>query len=197
MKRENKVAMNNNYLQPSINSTSNINLKGNPTAPTQPAGTDNTTIATTAFVTDLVTPIIWAPGGGGNASTFEEAYTLLQTRNFPSTTYLVRRNNLEPELTVPAGIWDLEYANVTTLTYGNPEVNQIHILDGAKIRNPGEVFRSCSIRFESNSTVLEYDGLSNDALPVIFLGLGAIATNDGTVPCYIYLRLIHLQYLCY
>lgn len=99
---------NNTYLQPSINSTSNIHLKGNNcTALTQPAGTDNTTIATTAFVTELVTPIIWAPAGGGNATTFEEAYALLQSRNFPSTTYLVRRNNLEPELTVPAGIWNM------------------------------------------------------------------------------------------
>lgn len=57
--------MNNNYLQPSINSTVNTHLKGNPTAPTQPAGTSNTTIANTKFVTDLITPIIWAPAGGG------------------------------------------------------------------------------------------------------------------------------------
>lgn len=51
--------MNNNYLQPTINSSTNVHLKGNPTAPTQPAGTDNLTIANTEFVTNLVSPIIW------------------------------------------------------------------------------------------------------------------------------------------
>lgn len=177
--------MNNNYLQPSINSTTNIHLKGNSTVPTQPAGTNNTTIANTKFVTDLVTPIIWAPAGGGNAETFEEAYALLQSRHFPSTVYLVRNSDMEPLLTVPAGTWELANVTVTTLTYGNPSTNQVHILDGAVLRNPGEVFRSCSIKFESSSPVLEYDGLSVDSPPIMYLGLGSYAENDGTAPCYI------------
>lgn len=92
---------------------------------------------------------------------------------------------MEPELTIPSGEWELSYVNVTTLTYGNPETNQVHVLDGAVLRNPGEVFRSCSIRFESSSPVLEYDGLSAESPPIIYLGLGSYATNDGTAPCYI------------
>ncbi len=111
-----------NYLSPSINSLTPKSVK------------------------EQTQSVIWAPDGSGTATTFIEAYAKALSKTIPTTVYLSRNSNLDAELTIPAGIWNVQYMHATTFMYGNPEINQLILEDGAVLLNPSEIVRSCSVR---------------------------------------------------
>lgn len=140
---------------------------------------------TSKSVKEQTQSVIWAPDGSGTATTFIEAYTKALSKTIPTTVYLSRNSNLDANLTIPAGTWNVQYMYATTFMYGNPEINQLILEDGAVLLNPSEIVRSCSVRSISSSPVIQFTLDPAISPPVIFVGLGAVILNDGTSPAYI------------
>jgi len=127
--------------------------------------------------------VTWAPGGGGDATTFEEAYEILTAMEHPAFLYLKRMSPLDPEMRIPAGTWDLKMAVVNSESFGNPGYHQIFLEDGAVLSNLGALFRSCSINSQSSAAVFDLPPDDNNP-PLLFLGLGTALINNGTAPCW-------------
>jgi hypothetical protein len=141
------------------------------------------TMPASQLVGDLRSTVIWAPDGSGDARTFYDVARMIVGSLHPLLVY-VNRYATDPELSIPAGTWDLENTSATTLGYGDSTANTIYLEDGCVLRNPGEVFRSIRVVARSSSTVVEFVDLPDGKVPVIYAANGASFKNEGTVPCY-------------
>lgn len=142
------------------------------------------TMPASKLVDDLRTEIIWAPGGSGDAQNFLDVAKMIGGALHPLLVYVDRRSAGEAELSIPAGRWDLEGTSATTLGYGDSTTNTIYIEDGAVLLNPGEMFRSVRVVARSSAPVVEFVGLPDGKVPVIYAANGASFKNEGSVPCY-------------
>lgn len=116
------------------------------------------TMPASGLVNDVRSAVTWAPGGSGDAKTFLDVAKMIVGATHPLLVYVDRRSSDEPELSIPAGTWDIEGTSATTLGYGDPSTNTIYLEDGAVLRNPGELFRSVRVVARSSSAVVEPGG---------------------------------------
>jgi hypothetical protein len=128
--------------------------------------------------------LVWSTAGDGDVETWEEVYALIRKAakyNHPLGVVL-HRTDVDPMFIVPAGEWDVNFAALTSLMYGNPNQNMLVLSDGAVLINPGFVRKSVSVVGNSSQEIFKFQGLGPGSPGVLLADLGSFGQNQGSAP---------------
>jgi hypothetical protein len=135
-----------------------------PAGPAGPAG-----------VPGAASAILWAPGGGGDATTFAEVMAFVAASDVPLNIYV------NGNATIPAGVYEMGGASlIATPTIGGFTIT---MADGAQLRNLGAVTGQMLLRATSTAlTPLVFDAAPPGFPNIFILNFNGVVENVGTVP---------------
>lgn len=120
--------------------------------------------------------ILWKPDGGGDATTWEGVYALLNQIETPATIFLDGPTN---GFTIPPGNYSLFGSSLRTRVFlATPRI--INVQNGVMIQNLERI--EGSVEFQTNNTTDTVLDCILPSLSVVICGLGAVLRNNGTFP---------------
>lgn len=126
--------------------------------------------------------VLWAPGGGGTATTWAQVYTQIQSAKAPTTIYFMASAPGVPGV-IPAGTYDLKGATLSALKTGDPQATIISMDPGAVLRNLYSVKNALVLECHPQAAdCFEYDLAGPSDVPVMIVERGAVLKNSGIAP---------------